>query len=259
MSIILIIGTALFGCIVGSFLNVVVLRYQTGRGIGGRSSCGSCNRVLRWFELVPVLSFLVQRARCRRCKSKLSWQYPLVEAATGLVTAALVVAHGFTVVTVIYMLAAWLLIAITVYDMRHFIIPDAWTAAIAVIGIGGQIVGVLPLVPAATSWLDVAAGALFALPFLILWRLSRGRLMGLGDPKLMVALGLLLGFSAGLSALTLAFWVGAVVSVLLMLISQLRSAKQVVTLQTAVPFGPFLALGALVQMVVPVPILTLFF
>ena len=83
--------------------------------------------------------------------------------------------------------------------------------------------------------------------------------MGLGDPKLMVALGLLLGFSAGLSALTLAFWVGAVVSVLLMLISQLRSAKQVVTLQTAVPFGPFLALGALVQMVVPVPILTLFF
>lgn len=248
----------LFGILVGSFLNVVVLRYRTGMGLSGRSKCFSCSKTLRWFELVPLASFLVQRGRCRRCKSSISWQYPAVELATGLVTGLLVAVHGFTWAALLYVLASWLLIAITVYDLRHFIIPDPWTVGIAALGIVGQVAGILPLVPAGRGWLDIAAGFLFALPFVLLWLLSKGRLMGLGDPKLMLALGLLLGFWPGLSALAAAFWIGSLVSIGLVIASKLRRKSQV-TMQTAVPFGPFLALGAILHMLLPVPLLSLFF
>ncbi len=253
----LIIST-IFGFLIGSFLNVVVLRHQTGMGLSGRSQCFSCNKPLRWFELVPVFSYLLQRGRCRRCKSTVSWQYPIVELLTGAVTGLIVMAQGLSFVGALYLLAAWVLIAITVYDIKHFIIPDRWTILIGVIGLAGQISGILPVVPAAFGWVDLLAGLFFAIPFALLWLLSKGRLMGLGDPKLMLSLGLLLGFWSGLSALASAFWIGSIVSIVFVLVSRARRRGKV-TMQTAVPFGPFLALGAILHMILPVPILSLFF
>ncbi|MFA4853534.1 MAG: prepilin peptidase, partial [Bacteroidales bacterium] len=86
MSILIFVFIFLLGTIVGSFLNVVIFRFNTGRTITtGRSICMNCNRDLRWYELIPVLSFLIQSGKCRRCASKISHQYPLVEIVTGLV------------------------------------------------------------------------------------------------------------------------------------------------------------------------------
>lgn len=84
MHTLFIIFTGLFGLIVGSFLNVVILRMNTGKTLGGRSMCLSCNKKLEWYELIPLVSFIIQRGRCTKCHSKISWQYPIVEAITAV-------------------------------------------------------------------------------------------------------------------------------------------------------------------------------
>src|SRR3989344_5482997 len=122
-----------FGAIIGSFLNVVALRYNTGKGIGGRSFCFSCGKNLHWYELVPILSFAVQKGRCRNCRSKISLQYPSVEIFTGLVFLALFFKFNhlllispafFTLLFLFFGIIMSILIVISVYDMRHKIIPD---------------------------------------------------------------------------------------------------------------------------------------
>ncbi|MFA5291257.1 MAG: prepilin peptidase, partial [Candidatus Paceibacterota bacterium] len=119
-----------FGLVIGSFLNVVILRYQTGRGLSGRSGCFSCGKKLNWYELIPILSFFFQRGRCRGCQSKISWQYPIVELLTGLLF-ALIYWHlaGAWPEVIFYCLIASLLIVITAYDLKHQIIPDQFVFA----------------------------------------------------------------------------------------------------------------------------------
>src|SRR3989344_7889253 len=126
----------IFGTIIGSFLNVVVLRYGT-KSISGRSFCFSCGKTLRWFELIPLFSFLAQGGRCRNCKAHISLQYPLVEFVTGLVFVAVAWKNlqPTTYNLQLYSPLSWsvvgcqllvfsLLIALSVYDLKHKIIPD---------------------------------------------------------------------------------------------------------------------------------------
>lgn len=115
----------IFGTIVGSFLNVVILRYNSGESIIKNSSkCFSCRERLKWYEMIPVLSFIFQRGRCRHCKSKISWQYPIVELLTGLVFLLIFLKFQFTLVTSYYFVVFSILIIISVYDLRHQIIPN---------------------------------------------------------------------------------------------------------------------------------------
>jgi prepilin signal peptidase PulO-like enzyme (type II secretory pathway) len=114
---------AIFGLIIGSFLNVVALRLHTGRGIGGRSHCMSCGRTLRWYELVPVFSFLIQQGRCRHCSSRISWQYPLVEALTALLFAGVIAWVTDPVRAVVWMIVVSLGMVVALYDVRHRMIP----------------------------------------------------------------------------------------------------------------------------------------
>src|SRR5688572_11782095 len=116
------------GLIVGSFLNVVGLRWNSGLTLGGRSFCHSCGKTLRWYELVPVLSYLLQKGRCRRCKTGVSWQYPLVELWTALI---------FITVPYIHIPVFCIFVVITIYDLRHKIIPDilVYTAILISLGI----------------------------------------------------------------------------------------------------------------------------
>ncbi|MEK7579412.1 MAG: prepilin peptidase [Patescibacteria group bacterium] len=239
----------IFGAVVGSFLNVLVLRYNTGRMFRGRSACGVCGRILSPIDLFPILSFLFLGGKCRYCETKISPQYPLVEFATAIAF-ALVVWKGsmFGDLAVLFILFGWvisaLLIAIATYDILHKIIPDGlvytfdvvvfvWVFILAGLSVDPLMLGII-----------IVNGVVVALPFALLWLLSRGRWMGLGDAKLALGIGFLFGISGGFTALILAVWAGAIVSIALLAIGKL-SGKHGLTLKSEIPFGPFLVLATL--------------
>ena len=245
----------LFGSIIGSFLNVVILRYRSGRGLDGRSLCFSCGTTLTWFELVPIASFVTQNGRCAHCRAKISWQYPLVEALTGFMFVFLFFRFSYVLPSVpllfgilfaFYGFVACLLIVLSVYDLKHQILPDGLTLVFAITAFVGMFFwkgdALILHVP---TLLHILAGPILALPFWAIWRVSRGRWMGLGDAKLMVGMGWLLGLSAGVTALLFAFWIGAAFSVVLLVAATL-SRKGKISMKTAIPFGPFLALGTII-------------
>ncbi len=224
MTTILSISFLVFGIIIGSFLNVVILRFNTGRGLNGRSGCLSCNKKLKWHELLPVVSFFILRKRCSGCKSKISWQYPIVEISTGLIFLFLFLkqipvynfAPTLAIVQLIFYMIIWsILIVIFVYDMKHTIIPDSLSYSFA----GLAFVLSLITIPF-DFWfvtkfsLDILAGFILFIPFFCLWFFSNGRLIGLGDGKLVLGIGFLLGLVSGLSAIIFAFWIGAIFSII---------------------------------------------
>jgi prepilin signal peptidase PulO-like enzyme (type II secretory pathway) len=212
-----------FGAIVGSFLNVVGTRYNSGITLGGRSFCPKCGHSLRWYELVPLLSFLIQGGRCVRCRAKISYQYPLVEIFTGLV---------FVTVPPVYLPVFCIYIAILVYDLRHKIIPDALVYAATLLAIVTRIV-------VGGSLLDWLAGPILFIFFALVWLVTQGRAVGFGDAKLSLSSGILLGAAVGFSGVIMGFWIGAVVGVGLMLFSRKK-----ITMKSEVPFAPFLIVGA---------------
>ena len=237
-----LILTFIFGVVVGSFLNVVALRFNTGMGLGGRSKCMSCGTSLTWKELIPLLSFLFQKGACKKCKSKISWQYPLVEFIAGAIFVLIFFAFPpvdvFSAVTTLFQVViACLLVVISVYDIKHKIIPDSFVYSFAGISLISLIVG-------GSSWFHVPtiemliAGPLLALPFALLWFVSKGKWMGLGDAKLTLGIGWLLGVSAGINALVLAFWIAAAFSVIWLI-----SLKKKFKPRIEIPFGPYLILG----------------
>ncbi len=247
MEIVFYIFIFILGAIIGSFLNVVIYRLGTGASImRGRSMCFSCGKVLGWYELIPVVSFLIQRRKCRMCKSKISWQYPIVEIVTGLLF-LLTWTSGFQVLELFYF---WIIIAvlliIAVYDLRHKIIPNSFVYTFIVLS-------VLPLIwkygiQIFVMWDFYAAPILF-LPFAGLWFISRGAWMGFGDAKLAWGIGWFLGLYAGISAIILSFWIGAVWGLSLIALShtqQLLDKRKRFTMKSEIPFGPFLIIGTLI-------------
>lgn len=207
----------IFGLAVGSFLNVLIDRLPKGENVlTGRSRCDHCGKSLRWFELIPLLSFLLQGGRCRRCHARLSWQYPIVELVTGI-------AFFYGVNPLLFSS----LLVIFVADLKYQIIPDS----MIVIGVIG-VIGVLGVIGE-----NFFAGIGAAAFFLLLWLITRGKGMGLGDVKLAFLMGLLLGFPKIVVAAYLAFLTGAAVGVILIL---LRKKD----LKSKIAFGPFLIIGA---------------
>jgi leader peptidase (prepilin peptidase)/N-methyltransferase len=249
MILILTIIFFVFGLIIGSFLNVVILRLNTEKSFGGRSGCMSCQNKLSWYELIPVFSFLGLRGRCKNCKAKISIQYPLVEFITGLIFAGLFLKFqdlffldtlSFNFSFAYYATAFSLLMVVAVYDLKHKIIPDSLSLVLGILAFLGLFFfnsfGFYLHFPSALEFL---AGPLIAFPFFFFWLVSSGRWMGLGDAKLALGLGWLLGFSWALSGLVLAFWVGAIVGIMLVIFSKKHGMK------SEIPFAPYLVLGAL--------------
>ncbi len=249
MDIITEIFVFAFGSIVGSFLNVIILRYNTGRGINGRSFCFSCGALIRWFSLIPVLSFLVQGGKCRECKSKISWQYPSVELLTGLVFLFIFWKFGFDSLLPFYLFISSLLIIISVYDFKHKIIPDGVVYLLIASAFVNLCYQYLFLGDGSALW-SLVVGTVMALFLGGLWFFSGGTWMGFGDAKLILALGWLLPPCLGVSAFIFAFWIGAVVGIALTFFAKARMTSEI-------PFAPFLIIGFFVALLLNINFLYL--
>ena len=245
-----------FGLVVGSFLNCVIYRLENKKSfLRGRSFCPHCKHYLSWQDLIPVLSFFILGGKCRYCKKPISWQYPSVEIATGILFVLIfqflkldfyldfkVWALNFLYFSFIFCL----LVIIFVFDLRHYIIPDRAVFAASIAAFIYQLFKIFnfnvfnlfeiwkfkienfqPLIPIIMS----AAGASFF--FLIIVLISRGNWMGLGDVKLAFFMGLFLGFPDILVALFLAFLIGAIIGLGLIYFKKKK-------LKSEIPFGPFL-------------------
>lgn len=251
-----LIITALFGLIIGSFLNVVILRHNTGHRNHDRSMCLSCATSLRWYELLPLISFFAFGRKCRTCKSAISWQYPLVELATSALfvlvtmhTTPLLLAGNITMFIVQWILLAsiWsLLVVIFVYDLYHTIIPNVFVYSAAVLALVYRLT--FFAFPSPVFSVDIVAGLILAFPFALLWVISRGRWLGLGDAKLAMVIGWLVGLSTGVSVIVLAVWIAAGVGVYLLVMSWIRHTH----LNHELPFAPFLIFATLVGFLVPI-------
>ncbi len=245
----------LLGVIFGSFLNVFLYRFHTGKSLNGSSHCMSCSVSLAWYELVPLVSYVVLRGRCRTCQSYIPPRYFLVEFLVGvlfLLAATMVVGVALQLLTAVFLTV---LAAIFVYDYYHTIIPDEFTVALIVLA-GLKIVyeflqqGDM----LAIGW-SVLAGAAAAGPFLFLWVISQGRWIGLGDAKLAFPLGIWTGLSHVVSMVMWSFWIGALVSVALLALQTvlkrgkigLRLFGRPLTMKSEIPFAPFMIIAFIVS------------
>jgi len=253
-----------FGTIIGSFLNVLILRYKPGEAVfgkqlGGRSMCPNCGKILNWYELIPIVSFVIQVGRCRGCKTGIAIQYPVVEILSGVIMATIPFMLGMTPFAFIWVAALLVLLAASFIDARNYVIPDALTIVVALLGVAGTVMMALgkadgtALIPGTflgsyayvfsftdNPWIaHLAAAAAGGIFFSTVILLSKGKAMGWGDAKLAAAVGLMLGWPDAILALMTAFITGAFAGIFA-LVSKKKKLKD------ALPFGPFIAVGTAV-------------
>lgn len=270
-----LLSAIILGALIGSFLNVVAYRYNTGLSITtGRSQCFVCGKKLMWYELIPLISFLLQKGRCTSCHTKISLQYPLIETITAVLFFAVtyrqialyelfsVYPYGFLLSVLLafyYFCVVSLLVVIGVYDMRHKIIPNGLVYSFIILGlIKLSVFTYLFALPMETlDWLNIAAPVLIAAPFAALWLVSRGMWIGFGDAKLACGIGALLGFALGISAIMIACWVGAVYGILLIIKTKIsrRYGSEAVSFNSEIPFAPFLIIGTFIVLFSQVDVL----
>lgn len=276
----LLLGLFFLGLAFGSFLNVVALRYRpegkvfTKKAVGGRSKCMHCERALRWYELLPLFSFVFLRRKCRTCRGPISWQYPMVEFASGLIFAYLPIFFAkffnignilfyrpqlwsFYAMLVVWAVIFWLLLLMSAIDIRHYLIPNGLVLALLFFGSA-----LVFLKSVAGSWLlpysrffvknyaiifsftdnlilnhllGLVFGGLF---FWVLYFATGGKAMGFGDVKLALALGLIMGWPDIVLTSFFAFILGGIWGLGLIIF-------RIKNLKAKLPFGPFLALGVI--------------
>jgi leader peptidase (prepilin peptidase)/N-methyltransferase len=228
----------LFGAVVGSFLNVCICRLPEGKSIvSPPSACPICGKGIRWYDNVPVVSFLLLRARCRSCGAPISWRYPLVEALNGILTLILFMKCGPSLTFLALFIFCSALVVITFIDLDHQIIPDE-------ISLPGIVAGfVFSFFLPWSGWLNSVLGILLGggSLFLVAWgyeKLTGKEGMGGGDVKLLAMMGAFLGWRSVPFIIFAASLVGSVIGMAVMAI-QKKDVK------LAIPFGPFLAFGAI--------------
>ncbi|MSU54431.1 MAG: prepilin peptidase [Candidatus Staskawiczbacteria bacterium] len=228
----------LFGLCVGSFLNVVIFRLEKEESfVTGRSHCPKCRHQLIWLDLIPVFSFLFLKGKCRYCSQKISWQYPAVEMATGLLFVLIFLATPYNLISILFLLyIVSFLIVIFIYDLKHYLIPDKILFPAIIISFLYQAIFHTSAMGNYLMASAIACGFLLAI-FLV----SKGQWMGFGDVKLAILLGFLIGFPNILLGLFLSFFFGAILGIILMSFKKCG-------LKSEIPFAPFLILGTLTAM-----------
>lgn len=249
---------AVLGLVIGSFLNVCIVRLPMDYSVvEPRSHCGGCGRFIAWYDNIPVLSWILLRARCRYCGVPLSWRYPLVEALTGLLFFLVVSGTGVSWAALKWcVFSAWL-VELGFSDLETRILPDEFTksgilaglflAPVVFVpaGITSMLAGATP--QAFASLVDAAAGALFLPAALLLvaqayvrWRGVEG--LGYGDVKLVAMLGAFLGLDSAILAVAISSVLGLMVGIPWILL-QRKDARTY-----ELPYGTFLAAGGLILM-----------
>lgn len=261
----------IFGLIIGSFLNVLIDRLALEQKLTGRSYCDHCHHRLSWYDLIPIISYFLLKAKCRYCGKKISWQYPLVEFLTGfffvLITHNQLLTNqkqrlffptreffdpvenwlGFfslSLISLIILLLIYsILIVIFFQDLKYQIISDWLQAFFFIFAFLYQIINIQSqfthcnLFCFSRLLIDYFfAGIFVMLPILFLHLITRGRGMGFGDVKLSFTIGFFLGLKNGLIALYISFIFGGIVSIMLILLGRKR-------LKSKIAFGPFLVIG----------------
>jgi len=266
----------LFGAALGSFVAVIVDRYNTGLPWSrGRSICFSCNIQLKREDLYPIFSFLFLKGRCRYCKSKIPRQTFFVEILMGVLSVlaslksglllvdfsilhnsyfiiqshiSLLLATNYLLLTAIFAT----ILLISVYDLKHFIIPDSFLVYFFIFSFIYSFSSILH-----NSYFIIQSfisGFILALPFLAIFLISKGRWLGFGDVKYIAVIGFLLGFIEGLSAVVLSFWIGAAFAILALFLKKIAPYinlplfKNNLTIKSEIPFGPFLSLGVIISL-----------
>jgi leader peptidase (prepilin peptidase) / N-methyltransferase len=222
----------IYGLFIGSFLNVCIFRMPAGISIiKPPSSCGNCGHILNYIDMLPVINYIINKGKCRYCKSNYSIQYPLIEMLNGILYALVVLKYGFNWNSVIYSILISLLIVISIIDLKHKIIPDRLNITVAILGI---IFILLDKTLLFDRLIGLGIGLLLFLTIAVLTNA-----MGGGDIKLMAVLGLVFGIRGILFITLFSFVIGAIISVAL-LIMKIKSRKD------EIPFGPFISLSALI-------------
>jgi leader peptidase (prepilin peptidase)/N-methyltransferase len=246
------IGLALLvlfvGLIVGSFLNVCIYRLPRRESVNWPGShCTSCNRSLSWYENIPLISWLALGGRCRTCRTPISATYPIVEAVTGLVFLAAFLLYGLTPIFLVRVAFACAMIVLFVIDLRHRILPNLITVPGIVLGFAAS-VWLPPGWLSSLLGLVIGGGVLFLIGE-IYYRTRGVEGMGMGDVKMLAMIGAFLGWPLMILTLIIASFAGS-----------LFGGAMIVSgrggMQAALPFGTFLAVGALIAAVVGEPIVT---
>ncbi len=245
---------ALFGLLFGSFLNVVIGRMPEDRSVvHPPSHCPACGHDIRWYDNIPVVSWVLLRARCRDCGTPISSLYPAIELLTGCLAwllwrrivpdiGAVDLAH--VAAFAVYLGFVCMLVAVTFIDLRHYIIPDEFSIYAVPLGVGAALLLSWLGYPEAVSWQQSVLGALAGGGTLLAimglwWLVRRQESMGLGDVKLLAMIGAFLGLAPAVPlVIVVAAVAGSAVGVPLALLTRRR-------LNLALPFGPFLSLGAI--------------
>ncbi len=231
----------ILGVSIGSFLNVLIDRWITGESILGRSYCDYCKKQIPWYDLIPILSFVILKGKTRCCHKKISFYYPVVEAITGIlfVLTWVYLPTGTTVLLkILYIAIISLLIVIFFSDLKYQIITDESQILLLIFTFLIYLMSKMSIEQIFVYLLS-AIGVM--LPILSLFLITKGKGMGFGDVKFALNMGFLLGFKKGLIALYVAFILGASVSLVLLLL-QKKDWK------SKIAFGPFLVLGVFIMM-----------
>lgn len=230
-----------FGAIFGSFANVMILRWPKGESVvTPRSRCPACGHAIRWYDNVPILSWLILRGRCRDCQAKISWRYPLVELIMASLFSLAFLFVGWNWYLLEVLIFIFGLVTVSFIDFDHYLLPDKFTLT----GIGIGLLGAF--LDPERSFLDAAIGVFLGGGFLwaiayfyFVFRKEEG--MGGGDIKLLAWIGAVLGWKAIPFVIISSSLIGSVVGGLVAL-------KQKKGLKTMIPFGPYLALGAVLYL-----------
>lgn len=230
--IILFMIVFLYGIVLGSFLNVLIYRLPLKENIAtNRSHCMQCGKQIQWYDLIPLVSYIILRGKCRNCGNKISAQYPLIEAMNGFGYVLIFAVNGFALLSILDCLLFSILVVIAIIDWRTFEIPFSLNIAIGVLAIFRIILNINHLLDSLIGFC-VISGFL-----LILYYITKGMGIGGGDIKLMAVAGLYLGWKNVILAFVIGCILGAVIHLILMKVSKKDHM---------LAFGPYLSAGILI-------------